>query len=120
MSGMPIGASQWSRRETSPGAKMPASNLPARLHIAGIVLRALFMAAMLVIVWRVSMPQSETIWTVYEMPGDLIRLGLGLAISVWIVIQLFTAPKDTQRYRTWLYLGLAAVPFAWLCVFAVW
>jgi hypothetical protein len=36
------------------------------------------------------------------------------------VIQLFAAPPDTQRHRTWLYLGLAAVPFALICLIAVW
>lgn len=75
---------------------------------------------MLVVTVRVSMPQSETIWTAYETPGDLVRMTLGLAVCAWIVIQLFTLPKDAQAYRTWLYLGAAAVPFALLCVFAVW
>jgi hypothetical protein len=66
------------------------------------------------------MPQSETIWTAYETPGDLIRMALGFVVCLGIVIQLFMAPKDAQAYRTWLYLGLAAVPFALICVFAIW
>jgi hypothetical protein len=43
-----------------------------------------------------------------------------IAVCVWLVIQLFRAPKDAEGYRTWLYLGLAAVPFALICVLAVW
>jgi hypothetical protein len=120
MSWMPIGASEWSRREISPDAEMTASNLPTLSHIAGLVLRVLFMTALVLITWRVSMPQSTSIWTVYETPGDLMRMVLGLAVCVGIVIQLFTASYDDQRYRTWRYLGLAAVPFAWICLVAVW
>jgi hypothetical protein len=118
MSWMLARTSEWSR--ISPDAKTPASELPAVLHIAGVVLRALFMIALVLITWRVSMPQSETIWTVYETPGDLMRMVLGLAVCVGVMIQLFKAPHDAQRYRTWLYLGLAAVPFAWICLVAVW
>jgi hypothetical protein len=36
------------------------------------------------------------------------------------VAQLFILPKDAQAYRTWLYLGLAAVPFALILVVAAW
>ena len=82
--------------------------------------RAVFIACLLAITVRVSMPQSETIWTAYETPGDLIRMALGFVVCLGIVIQLFMAPKDAQAYRTWLYLGLAAVPFALICVFATW
>jgi hypothetical protein len=47
------------------------------LRVLAIVLRALFMGAFAVVVARVSSPQSETIWSVYETPSDLIRLALG-------------------------------------------
>ena len=84
------------------------------------MLRALFIAALLVVTVRVSSPQSETIWSAYETPGDLIRLALGLLVCVWIVVQMFMVPKDPEGYRTWLYLGLVAVPFAIICAIAVW
>jgi hypothetical protein len=29
-------------------------------------------------------------------------------------------PHDAAGYRTWLYLGLFAVPFALICLFALW
>ena len=96
------------------------SDLSPGLRIASNVLRALFIACLLLITLRVSMPQSETIWRAYDTPGDLIRIALGLAVCVWLVTHLFTAPPDTRRYRTWLYLGLAAVPFALICLIAVW
>ena len=111
---------EWARRAHVPEAKLPPSDIPAGLRIAGTVLRAVFIACLLAITVRVSMPQSETIWTAYETPGDLIRMALGFVVCLGIVIQLFLAPKDAQAYRTWLYLGLAAVPFALICVFATW
>jgi len=108
------------RQETAPDAKSPVSAIPLRLRIAGLVLRALFIAALLVVTVRVSSPQSETIWSSYETPGDLIRLVLGALVCVWIVVQMFMVPKDPEGYRTWLYLGLIAVPFAIICAIAVW
>ena len=45
---------------------------------------------------------------------------LGLAVCVWLGVHLFKAPRDASHYRTWLYLGLVAVPFAVICLIAVW
>ena len=115
----PVRAGEWWRK-TPPDSKSPASNVSPVLRIASTVLRALFIACLLAITLRVSMPQNETIWTVYETPGDLVRMVLGLAVCVWLVFQLFTAPRDAQGYWTWLYLGLVAVPFAVICLIAVW
>ena len=115
MSWMPI---EWARRD-SHGAVL-SSDLSPGLRIASNVLRALFIACLLVITLRVSMPQSETIWTAYDTPGDVVRMALGLAVCVWLVVQFFTPPKDADHYRTWLYLGLLAVPFAVICLIAVW
>ena len=69
---------------------------------------------------RVSAPQSESIWSAYETPGDLIRLALGGAVGVWILFHLFMLPEDAEGYRTWVYLGLAVVPLALICAIAVW
>ena len=91
------------------------------LRVLAIVLRALFMGALAVVVARVSSPQSETIWSVYETPGDLIRLALGFAVYLWIVIHLFMLPKDAEGYRTWVYLGLVVAPLALAAVaIAIW
>jgi TRAP-type C4-dicarboxylate transport system permease small subunit len=85
-----------------------------------MLLRAVFIIALVLVMLRVSMPQNETIWTAYDTPGDLIRMALGFAVCIWLVIQLFNMPKDAAGYRTWLYLGLAAVPFALICLVYVW
>jgi hypothetical protein len=52
-----------------------ASTIPMGLQIVAMILRALFIGALVVVTVRVSSPQSETIWSVYETPGDLIRDG---------------------------------------------
>jgi hypothetical protein len=107
-------------RLETPEAKLPAPDTSFALRIAAIVLRTVFIVLLLMLTIRVSLPQSETIWTAYETPADLLRFCLGLALCVWFIFQLFHGPNDTQGYRTWLYLGLVAVPFALICLVAVW
>lgn len=103
-----------------PGSAPAGTKVPLGLRLAGQVLRALFIAAVVVITARVSIPQSEHIWTVYETPGDLIRLLLGFLFCGWVVFQLFKLPTDVEAYRTWVYFGLFAVPFAIICAIAIW
>ena len=107
-------------RSETPDAKLPVANVSSVLRIAAIVLRTILICILLTLTVRVSLPQSETIWTAYETPADLIRFCLGLALCVWFIFQFFHGPTDAQGYRTWLYLGLVAVPFALICLFAAW
>jgi hypothetical protein len=90
------------------------------LRMAAIILRTAFILILMALMIRVSLPQSETIWSAYETPGDLIRLWLGIGVCIWLVVQLFQGPNDAHGYRTWFYLGLAAVPFSLICLLAVW
>jgi hypothetical protein len=106
--------------ENPPNAKLPASDGSITLRLVAILLRASFILILMVLTLRVSMPQNETIWTAYDTTGDLIRLLLGFAVCLWLGFQLFQGPKDAGAYRTWLYLGLVAVPFGVICLFAVW
>jgi len=55
---------------TAPDARRPHSEVPARLRIAAVLLYAIFIGILLVVTLRVSSPQSESIWSVYETPGD--------------------------------------------------
>lgn len=97
------------------------ANMPSRrVRIAGIVLRALFISILIAVTVRVSSPQTETIWSVYETPGDLIRLVLGFSVCLWLAIHAFILPKDAEAYRTWLYLGLAVLPLALICAIVIW
>src|SRR5215469_4802657 len=90
------------------------------LRVAAIVLRTLFIGLLLVLTLRVSLPQSETIWTAYDTPADLVRLILGIGVCAWLVYQLFLVPRDADSSRTWFYLGLVAVPFALIVLFVAW
>jgi TRAP-type C4-dicarboxylate transport system permease small subunit len=100
--------------------QLPAANIPAWLRIASQALRAAFLITLVVLTCRVSLPQNETIATAYDTPNDLIRLALGFAVCVWLIVQLFRAPRDAAGYRAWFYVGLGGVPFALICLFAVW
>ena len=108
------------RQLDPPDVGTPVSTIPIELRILALALRALFIGALIVITARGSSPQSETISSVYETPGDLIRLALGFAVCLWMVIHLFTFPKDAEGYRTWLYFGPVAVLVAWVVALAIW
>jgi hypothetical protein len=90
------------------------------LRILAFVLRALFIGALVAITVRVSSPQSESLASVYETPADLIRLALGLAVSVWIVFHLFMLPRTAEGYKTWVYLGLVVAPLTWAVAIMIW
>jgi hypothetical protein len=90
------------------------------LRVAATLLRTVFICLLIAVTLRVAMPQNETIWTADDTPADLVRLILGLIVSVFLIAQLFWGPKDAHAYRTWLYLGLAAVPIGLVLLVVVW
>jgi hypothetical protein len=91
------------------------------LRIAAVVLRSAFLITLLVLTARVSLPQNESIWTVYDTLGDMARLVLGLSVSAWILYHLFRLPRGgAQGYRTWAYLGIILVPLTLAVLFAFW
>jgi len=106
--------------EDPPDAVIGAQKPPVLVRIAALILRAVFLGALVVLAIRVSAPQSETIWSAYETPGDLIRLVLGFAVAIGILVQLFRPPKDAQAYRTWAYLGIVLAPMAVVIAVAAW
>jgi hypothetical protein len=103
-----------------PDAQSSSSQISRFARITAIVLRSLSIGVLVVLTWRVSSPQSETIWTAYETPGDLVRLILGLAVCLWLVVHLFILPRDASGYRTWLYLGFIVVPLGLILTIAIW
>ena len=106
--------------EEPPDANVGSSQVPVLLRMTALILRSLFLGTLIVLAIRVSAPQSETIWSAYETPGDLVRLVLGLGAAVGILVQLFHPPKDAQAYRTWTYLGVVLAPLAVVVAVAVW
>jgi hypothetical protein len=101
------------------GATQEEESYP--LKIAGIALPSLFLIFLVAIALRVSLPQSETIWMIYDEPADAARLFIGLLVSMWIVYHMFTVPNGGgQTYRTWACLGIILVPLTVLVLFAIW
>lgn len=105
---------------------MKTVNNPARAEIsrtmrfAGLAMRTVFIVILIVMTAHVASPQIEHISSLYETPGDLIRVALGFAVCVWLVVHLFILPKDAGGYRTWLYLGFAILPLSILCAVVIW
>jgi hypothetical protein len=93
---------------------------PFWIWVGGVTARTLFLIVLTVVIARVASPQTENIWSVFETPGDLIRVVLGFAVCTWFVANLFILPKDPGAYRTWLYLGLTVLPLSLLCAVVIW
>ncbi len=90
------------------------------LRTLGLLLRIAMVVVFILVVFRVSLPQSETIWTSYDTPNDLIRFALGGVVVLWIAIHAFKFPDEPAAYRTWIYVSLVAIPLGIICLLAVW
>jgi hypothetical protein len=117
---IPLDAEHWTHRPSLADTKKAGAEPSARLRLASLILRTIFIVALVVVIAHVSMPQSETLWTIFDTPADVVRLLLGMAACAWIAFQLFTMPDDLHAHRTWLRLGIIAVPFVLVCILAVW
>ena len=73
-----------------------------------------------VITARVASPQMEHLTSIYETPGDLIRVLMGVGVCAWFIVNLFILPKDPGAYRTWMYIGIALLPLSLLCAVVIW
>ena len=76
---------------------LPKQEVPTGLRIAGIVLRSVFLCTLLVLTVRVSLPQNESILSVYETLGDLVRVALGFIVCVLDLIPPLHASQGCQR-----------------------
>ena len=106
--------------EHPPDATVKPTAVPTPIRIVGLIMRTVFLCTLVVVVIRVSAPQSETIWSAYETPGDLVRLIIGAAVAIGMLVQLFRPPKDAHAYRTWAYLGIILAPLAVVVAVAAW
>ena len=93
---------------------------PSLVWIGGVVVRTIFLLVLIVLTARVASPQMERLATIYETPGDLIRVLMGVAVCAWFIVNVFKLPKDGGAYRTWMYMGIALLPLAALCAWVVW
>ena len=94
--------------------------IPNGVWIGGVLVRTLFLIILTVLTARVSSPQMEHLSSLYETPGDLVRVVLGFGVCTFFVVNLFILPKDPGAYRTWMYLGPAVLPLSLLCAYVVW
>jgi hypothetical protein len=102
-------------------AKKPTGGEMSRtVWFGGLTVRSVFIAILIAITARVASPQIEHIWAIWETPGDFVRVAIGFAVCVWLVVHLFILPKDAGGYRTWLYLGVVIIPLSALCAFVIW
>jgi hypothetical protein len=92
----------------------------ASVWFAGVAVRTLFLIVLTILTARVASPQIERLSSIYETPGDLIRVLMGVGVCAWFIVNLFRLPKDAGAYRTWMYLGLAVLPLSVLCAVVVW
>ena len=103
------------------GKAKPVDTPPSTgVWYGGIVGRTLFLIILIVITARVASPQIERLSSIYETPGDLIRVLMGVGVCGWFIVNLFILPKDAGAYRIWMYLGLLLLPLAALCAYVVW
>jgi hypothetical protein len=93
---------------------------PAYVWFGGVAVRTLFLIVLTILTARVASPQIERLSSLYETPGDLIRVVMGLGVCSLFIVNLFILPKDAGAYRTWMYLGIAILPLSVLCAFVVW
>jgi hypothetical protein len=118
---IPLDSNHWTeQRGVSVGGATGAERSARRLRFASLLLRTIFIVSLVVVIAHVSMPQSETLSTIFDTPADVVRLALGLAACAWMAYQLFTMPDDPHAHRTWVRLGVVAVPFVLICIIAVW
>jgi hypothetical protein len=101
-------------------ANSAVSKPPLRIWFAGVAVRTAFLIVLTVLTARVASPQIERLSSVYETPGDLVRVLMGIGVCAWFIVNLFILPKDAGAYRIWMYLGLALLPLSVLCAFVVW
>src|SRR6202012_5460473 len=85
------------RREAENAAARPSSSVWA----GGVAVRTIFLLVLAVLTARVASPQMERLTSLYETPGDLIRVLIGVAVCAWFVVNVFKLPKDGGAYRTW-------------------
>jgi F0F1-type ATP synthase membrane subunit a len=101
-------------------AKKSKPQVPVGIWLGGVAVRTIFLLILTALTARVGSPQVETMRSLFETPSDVIRVALGLAVCVWLVVNLFILPKDPGGYRTWMYLGPALLPLTILCAYVVW
>ena len=100
--------------------RVPGVKVSRGIWFGGLAVRTIFIAILIAITARVSSPQLEHLWSLWETPSDFVRVVLGTVVCGWLFVHLFILPKDDAGYRTWLYLGFVILPLSILCAVVIW
>ena len=90
------------------------------MRLLGLALRTLFLLVAIVVTFRVATPQSESLWTAYDTPSDMIRFIIGVTVCIFFGVQIFQYPKNPTDMGKWVPIGVAVVPLALLCALVIW
>lgn len=90
------------------------------MRFVGLTLRTVFLLLLVVVTARVAAPQNETLLSAYDTPTDLLRMMLGAAVCIFLMVQIFRYSRDPADMRRWVQIGVAAVPLALLCAVVIW
>jgi hypothetical protein len=84
----------------------PTASVPHSLRVAGTAVRSIFLLAVMIVTWSITMPQTMTALTHFSL-GDFIRVGIGVSVCAGVIWQLIHLPRDGEAYKTWVYIGAA-------------
>ena len=84
-----------------------------------VAVRTLFLIVLTITTGRAASAGIEHFPSVYETPGDLIRLLSGLRVCSWFIANLIILPKDAGTGRGCI-SALAVPPLSALCAVVVW
>jgi hypothetical protein len=77
-------------------------------RVLGSVSRAAFLIVVAIVTLRFSLPDTLDAGTLaHSSIADFARAAIGVAIAVFLLVELFRRPKDEHGYKAWTYIGLA-------------
>jgi hypothetical protein len=98
----------------------PVDSVPRGVRLVAIAFRSAFIVALVITTAWVSSPQLAGNWLDHFEFGDVVRVMLGIAACLWMLVHLFRPPKDAHGYQTWARLGLALIPLILFAVILFW
>jgi hypothetical protein len=87
--------------------------VPVYWKVAGTVCRSVFLIGLVPITARISLPDSLSRGALAHLSAaDFVRAGIGIAVCIFLLVQLFRRPRDDHGYKAWSFIGLALVAVA--------
>jgi len=88
-------------------------SVPISWKIAGTLFRSIFLIVVMLVTARISLPgsMSSAVFT-HLAAADFVRGAIGIAVCVFLLVQLFRKPQDEHGYKTWTLIGFALAAVA--------